>query len=95
MQTLGEVRVIGDSGALQIAFGNKSKEHLDLQFFLGPLGLIHPAKGLYRQCLGGDVWECELVGSWPPYPHGVIVRHNTMRLAMTNQTSDAVANLVL
>ena len=57
MQTLGEVRVIGDSCALQIAIWQQILSAPELDLFSGPLSLTQQANGLYKHGLG--VSGCE------------------------------------
>ena len=79
MQTLGEVRVIGDSGALQIAIWQQIQSTPGLDLFSGPLSLTQQANGLHRPGLG--VGGCESgVGGLATVPPRVAmaIRYNLM-----------------
>ena len=85
MLTLGKMRVIGDSGALQIAIWQQIRCAPDLDLFSGPLSLTQQANGLCRQGLG--VGGCKSgVGGLVTIPLRVAmtIRYNLMRLAVTS-----------
>ena len=94
MQTLGEVQVIGDSGALHNANRQQFRSASGLVFFSVPLDLIQQANGLYRQDLGGGGWESRLGWGWLPYLQRVMaIRHKPLRLPSASQTGDKSSTL--
>ena len=96
MQTVGEVRVIGDSGALQTASRRQFRSASGLVFCLKSFRLDSASMAYTGRAwveVGGWVgW----IGGWPPYLQRVMaIRHKNLRLPLANQTGDAVANPIL
>ena len=66
MLTLGKVRVIGDSGALQIAIRQQIWSAPGLDLFSGPLSLTQQANGYAGRAWVRVAAKVEWVG-WSPY----------------------------